>query len=119
MALQATSLSSNDIDYSKGRWTGWFSEEGSSEIKCPANTFVVQAQCSGSYCDNLCLYCVPFTSNGNYAFTSNVVPKVSSWFSEEGSGSGSCGSRWAVVGMRCGGHYCDNIQLHCRKWGNR
>ncbi len=120
MALQAAkALSLDDISYSRGAWTGWFSEEDSAQANCPTNSFVVRAQCSGRYCDNLRLHCVPFATNSDYAFVSNAPPKESKWFSEEGGGSGSCGSGYAVVGMRCSGRYCDNISLKCRKWGSK
>mmetsp|Transcript_24055 Transcript_24055/g.35801 ORF Transcript_24055/g.35801 Transcript_24055/m.35801 type:complete len:456 (+) Transcript_24055:389-1756(+) len=93
MALQAKALPLDDIDYNQGGWTAWFSEEGSGKVSCPSNAFVVRAQCSGRYCDNLRLYCVPFAEDGEYGFTPDISTKQSGWFSEEG-GSGSCGNGW-------------------------
>ena len=72
-ALSSKVLPSGNIDKGKGSWTNWFSEEGTAKAMCPEDTFVAQIVCGGSHCDNQCLFCVPFASDGLYTFKSTDV----------------------------------------------
>lgn len=90
------------------QWTGSFSEESPGEGHCPQGFAVRGANCTGSNCDNIALYCCPYSSNGDP--TGRVW---SGWFSEENGGMPfpvSMANRF-VTGMRCSGNYCDNLQL--------
>lgn len=90
------------------QWTASFSEESPSEGSCPAGWAVRGARCTGSNCDNISLYCCP------YSMTSDpTTPVWSGWFSEENGGMPfpvSMAYRF-VTGMGCNGDYCDNVKL--------
>ncbi len=128
-------------DSSTDRFTSWFSEEDDggiivsegegfgtthllNERYCNApvpgqiDSFgpavVAGWQCSGSYCDNQSLECVvpkhvSDSSWGNFTSCSWST----TWYSEENSGFyfPYTTARY-VVGVRCGGSYCDNKQFY-------
>lgn len=108
---------SSSLDYSKTVKVGSFSEEFGSRI-CPTNSIVSRIKCSGSYCDNLTLYCTPFKTGSSY----NIDERSQGWrpafFSEEQDGLApdyKCAAGYFVNGMACTGRYCNNIKLHCVK----
>jgi hypothetical protein len=128
-------------DPSTDRFTSWFSEEddggiiaqegegfGSSHLLneryCNSHVpgtidsfgpaVVAGWQCSGSYCDNQSLECVvpKHTSDGSWGYFASCV-WTTTWYSEENSGFVfSTASHRFVVGVRCGGSYCDNKQFY-------
>lgn len=106
---------SEDVDDAAGAddqfrsWTGYTSEE-TPPLICPYGHAVQGADCKGSYCDNVALYCTP---TGRGTGWSTWTP----YFSEEGSGAadeGHCigGDMW-MTGIGCSGSYCDNISMLC------
>lgn len=106
-----------ELNFAKGVWIGPFSEEGSGYRMCPQNYLVIRIKCTGRYCDNMRLYCVPFKTSSIYQ-----VDKSSqgwrSFYSEEQDGLRSnykCAGGYFVNGIACQGRYCDNIKLHCVK----
>jgi hypothetical protein len=89
-------------------WTRYTSEE-SPPIGCEQTSMVTAFGCSGSYCDNVRMYCSPTGLSGS----------GSSWttyFSEEGNNRRFCGDRQWMVGLACSGRYCDNLAIQCRSF---
>ena len=105
-------LSASNLDKSRKRWTGWFSEEKSSWTTCPPNYFVYKIECGGRYCDNKDLLCAPF--KGGKGITVEKKYHVSEIFSEE-QGPMTCPMDYYVVAMKCSGRYCDNLRVKCQK----
>jgi hypothetical protein len=108
---------SGDVDLGDEQfrsWTGYTSEEYP-PLSCPYGEAVQGADCKGSYCDNISLYC---NSTGRGTGWSTWTP----YFSEEGSGTaneGHCvgGDMW-MTGVACKGRYCDNLSLMCSQLVN-
>jgi len=92
-------------------WTPYFSEEQPSGQFCPGGERVEATSCTGSYCDNIALYCGTLptgVSITQYAF-------MSSYFSDE-TGAREClfsGAWGAITGMKCTNSYCDNMYIEC------
>jgi len=86
-------------------WSDWFSEEGSGQMHCSNSWAVRGVKCTGNYCDNMYLYCCP------YSDTADGSPRTTgSWFSEEGGGS-SYSDTGVVTGGYCSGNNCDNMRI--------
>ncbi|WP_437311946.1 hypothetical protein [Sorangium sp. So ce388] len=86
-------------------WTGSTSDEHP-PIECASAQLISGVECSGNYCDNIRVDCVP--TAGSFG--------ASSWtafFSEEGTNYRICGANQWVTGIACTGHFCDNISLEC------
>jgi hypothetical protein len=112
-------------------WTAWVSDEnGSPYSYCSAwNEAARGVGCSGSYCDNMHIYCDQLPGD----ITLNPSTDYwSSWFSEEWNGVYTWTSiGWyqstqnnmhvceatmpagIVSGIRCANSYCDNVSLEC------
>jgi hypothetical protein len=91
------------------QWTAWVSEEQPAGVTCGDDGLATQAQCSGSYCDNMRLFCsMPFymTKTGTGAWTFPYI-------SEEGGARVDCPFGQAIDGIRASGSYSDNISIHC------
>jgi hypothetical protein len=90
-------------------WTAYTSEEWP-PLECPNGQAVQGIDCTGSYCDNVALYCA---HTGRNSGASTWLP----YFSEEGSGTadeGHCVSAdmW-LTGINCKGSYCDDLTMRC------
>jgi hypothetical protein len=90
-------------------WTAYTSEEFP-PLECPNGQAVQGIDCTGSYCDNLALYCA-YTSRASG--WSTWVP----YFSEEGAGTADEGhcvntDMW-LTGINCRGDYCDDLTMRC------
>ena len=67
-------------------------------------------RCSGSYCDNMSLECdLPKRSDGSLSTFSNC--SWTQWFSDETGTNGVWYRSKYVVGVGCGGSYCDNVMF--------
>jgi hypothetical protein len=103
----------------KDLWTPFVSEEQPLGTTCGTTDMVgaTRAACTGSYCDNMALFCgtlpAPFVSTGSAdSFT------WTSFVSEEQPGGVMCPS-WGILprvidGIRFTGSYGDNVSVHCR-----
>jgi hypothetical protein len=94
-------------------WTGFTSEEYP-PLYCPTSNAVRGFDCSGSYCDNVSLYC-------DYTYRSTIGYSYwTGYFSEEGDGSadeGRCnGPQEWMTALDCNGSYCDNIDIQCSQF---
>ena len=94
-------------------WIGPVSEESWKQSATCGSPGVgaTQAWCSGSYCDDMYLFCgsVPqgFATNG-------VDRGWTIYVSEEGGGPAAlCPSGAIVDGIRATGSYADNVSVHC------
>jgi hypothetical protein len=90
-------------------WTADFSEEGAAEQHCPSGFAMRGARCTGSNCDNIALWCCPYS-----AVPDNAAAK--SWsgeFSEENGGRPypPTASAQFLSALHCSGNYCDNIRM--------
>ena len=125
------------LDASTDYWTGWFSEEsdGIEETifdstylwptfdenfaNCQYGGYhaglVSGVRCSGSYCDSINLECTqPVKVRGDNTIAPVSVTNCSwttNWYSEE-QGSQDFGANRFIVGVECGGSYCDNKRYH-------
>lgn len=89
-------------------WTPYVSEEGSGTVSCNSGYAVRGLQCSGSYCDNMRLYC----SNTGYP-SMNTADYYWTEFASEEQGSVFCDYGYVMTGIECDGSYCDNVSLKC------
>jgi len=96
-------------------WTPWFSDDtpGSNGAYCTPWTdqsAITGAACSGSYCDNMRLYCgalpAGFSRTGGSGW-------VSPTFSDENPAGASCPVGYVMYGMQAFGSYADNLQIWC------
>jgi hypothetical protein len=90
-------------------WTAEFSEEGSAQQHCPSGFAMRGASCSGSNCDNIALYCCPYSASPDPGATKSW----SAYFSEEHGGQlypPSAATRF-LSGLRCRGNYCDDVSM--------
>jgi hypothetical protein len=93
-------------------WTPFTSDEDAiSHAICPAGQVMNGFNCTGSYCDNLQLHCIPMPYG-----VATTDTYSTNWFSEEYPARGVCGPGYWVTGIRCSGSYCDNIQLVCTRF---
>lgn len=90
-------------------WTPYTSEEGP-PIGCDPGSLVSRFGCSGSYCDNVRMYCGPTGATAG-------VPYWTAYFSEEGTNYRQCASGHWVTGLSCRGRYCDDVSLQCTYYG--
>jgi hypothetical protein len=91
-------------------WTEYTSEEHP-PINCDSGSLINDAQCTGSYCDNIRLFCVPTgLTLGQSDFKR--------YFSDEDGGTFICDDGYWVTGLACTGRYCDNVSLQCSYIGN-
>jgi hypothetical protein len=87
-------------------WTAYTSEERA-PIGCDGGSLPTQAQCSGSYCDNMRLNC---QDSGAYRGGSYWTP----YFSDNGIPVFRlCDPGYWMTGLACTGQYCDNLSLQC------
>ncbi|MFN8489164.1 MAG: hypothetical protein U0350_16375 [Caldilineaceae bacterium] len=99
-------------------WLSAVSEETSVPTFCPRGYAVDGMACSGSYCDNVALHCRRYTSTPD---SSRLYDSVSYWISEEHPNNmyppqnQQWSPNWFVVGLKCKGRYCDDIQLFIKK----
>jgi len=90
-------------------WTADFSEEGVAEQHCPSGSAMSGARCTGSYCDNVALWCCPYLAGPD----ASASKSWSGSFSEENGGrlyTPAQASQF-VAGLRCRGDNCDNLQM--------
>jgi hypothetical protein len=98
-------------------WTGPGSEEDPPRA-CPVGTALNGIRCTGGWCDNVDLKCVPVPSN-----TTASNRTWTTYFSEEVGGR-VCQSQAVpppngyITGMECKGGWCDNISLECTAFNN-
>jgi hypothetical protein len=76
-------------------------------VTCDPGSFVEKVTCSGQRCDNVSITCQarPGVATGRAVWTG--------WFSEEGTGRGSCPAKHFVAGLACNKGWCDNVSLYC------
>ena len=88
-------------------WTGsWISEEDAATT-CPKGQLMSGADCDGSYCDNVRMYCADFGGSQSYSYWSH-------WVSEEApTNMHICTGDRYVTGMTCKGSNCDRISVEC------
>lgn len=86
-------------------WTPYTSEEYP-PIGCDPGSLVSRFGCSGSYCDNVRMYCAPSGRTAGSSYWTG-------YFSEEGYDYRQCDAGFWLSGMACRGSYCDNISLQC------
>lgn len=91
-------------------WSPFTSEEYP-PLTSPNRYLINRMQCTGSFCDNVRIQNVLTSRTYNHSYWS-------SFFSEEGSGSGlnqrTCtSSSEFMTGIACNGGYCDNVSIQC------
>lgn len=91
-------------------WTYPTSEE-TPPANCDPGSMVNQVGCSGGWCDNIRLFCVP---TGQSTAGATWTP----YFSEEGTTYRICPARHWVSGVSCKGGWCDNVSLECTHYPN-
>jgi len=99
------------------QWTPFISEEAPAFTTCGSDNGVAAtaARCTGSYCDNMSLFC------GTSPFTTTGQPDSLVWttyVSEEQPAGVMCPS-WGILprvidGIAATGSYADNIAVRCR-----
>lgn len=99
----------DDDDEELGGWTAFTSEEYAA-LSCPDGQAVQGADCEGSFCDDVALYCAP---TGWASGATAWLP----YFSEEGAGAADEGhclddDMW-MTGINCKGGFCDGISMQC------
>jgi hypothetical protein len=99
------------------QWTPYVSEEAPGFQTCGTtqNVGVTAARCTGSYCDNMGLYCSALPATFS-SFADNVV--WTSYVSEEQPAGVMCPA-WGVVpriidGIAATGSFADNVAVRCR-----
>lgn len=95
-------------------WQGWtdYTSDGLAPIQCDGGSLVSDVAITGSYADNIRLYCTPTSGTLSYQ-------DWSYWFSEEGSRNYAlCDSGNWMTGLVCSGSYCDNLSIQCSIVGN-
>ncbi len=137
MVVGLTVLFSGRGDARAEGWTGWISDGSNHYTYCDWDEGISAFGCSGSYCDNVRLYCQNLLTGMTL---DSGTDHFTTWFSEEtggditvqeGEGFGSshrlneryCNSHVpgtldafgpaVVAGYQCSGSYCDNQQLEC------
>lgn len=91
-------------------WTPWTSEEYP-PVGCDPGSLVGEFGCSGGWCDNVRLDCVPTgQSAGGSSWTS--------YFSEEGTNYRQCGEGAWMTGIACKGGWCDDVAIQCTSYPN-
>jgi hypothetical protein len=110
MTLVAAS-SATAVQAADSGWTNYFSEEVLSWTLCEAHERVGATHCTGSYCDNISLYCkdtLPLHTGTDHV----------AYFSDE-SGAADCNAVTPdreITGMSCSGQYCDNMRIRCSQY---
>lgn len=96
-----------------GVYAGWTypTSEERPPANCDPGSMVNQFGCSGGWCDNVRLYCVP---------TGEVTAGATwtSYFSEEGVSYRVCPLRHWMSGISCRGGWCDNVSIECTYYPN-
>ncbi len=95
-------------------WTQWVSEEPTLYYgTCGTDAAgATRAGCSGSYCDNMRLWCGPLPQGftripGNFWWSPN-------WISEEApNNSVGCPVGYVMDGLMASGSYSDNVRIRC------
>lgn len=91
-------------------WTPWTSEEYP-PVGCDPGSLVGEFGCSGGWCDNVRLDCVPTgQSAGGSSWTS--------YFSEEGTNYRQCAEGAWMTGIACKGGWCDDVAIQCTSYPN-
>jgi hypothetical protein len=94
-------------------WTPYFSEETGPQY-CESHERVGATHCTGSYCDNVSLYCkdtLPLHTGEDHT----------TWFSDEDWTGTDCTDQWyglpnsEITAMACTGQYCDNMYIRCSR----
>lgn len=74
---------------------------------CQPGTYISGIRCTGRYCDNISITCIPLRGGSRVHYGS-----WTNWVSEE-QGRIECPPNHLVAGLKCGGRYCDNVSLYC------
>jgi hypothetical protein len=86
-------------------WTFATSEEYP-PYGCDGASLVNGVRCTGGYCDNVALYCVPTGGARGGSFWTT-------YFSEEGVNYRYCAYGQYITAVSCRGGWCDNVALQC------
>lgn len=95
-------------------WTPWMSEEPPANFAtCGGGdaSGATGAQCSGSFCDNMRLYCGPLPAG--FTRTSTNIWWSPNYVSEEQPGGVGCPNDMVLDGIRATGLHSDNISIRC------
>lgn len=106
-------------------WTAWISDEDGDGQNCMVNQTVAAARCSGRYCDNMQLGCLPLPANTWLVYISGLNPPYWTRYISEESKPPSVECDWntnglingMVIGLKATGDYSDNISIHCVRLG--
>jgi hypothetical protein len=98
----------NDPVYTYNGWTPWTSDE-LPPVGCDPGSLVGQFGCSGSWCDNVRLDCVPTGQSAGGSYWTG-------YFSEEGYNYRLCASGSWMSGIACKGGWCDNVAIQCTSY---
>jgi hypothetical protein len=86
-------------------WTYPTSDERA-PADCDPGSMVGGVWCTGGWCDNVSLLCVPTGERtGSSTWTT--------YFSEEGTNERFCPDGYWVSGLACRGGWCDDVALYC------
>lgn len=81
-------------------------------VGCGAGNLIPSMRCTGSYCDNVGIYCSSQVATfGDQYWTS--------YFSEESTNYRTCNSGYWMTGLVCRGSNCDDISIQCTRVTNR
>ncbi len=92
-------------------WTGLTSEEYA-PIACGASNLVSSMKCTGSYCDNVAIYCRSATATFGDAYWTP-------YFTDGSANNQTCSSGYWMTGLVCRGSNCDDISIECTRVTNR
>lgn len=101
-------IMSDDLGAEPMAWTGVTSDEYL-PVMCVSGRLVGGVECSGSYCDNVRIDCLPPLQSGLTFGSSSWT----GWFSEEGTNYRTCGATQWMTGFQCDDDYCDNVSIQC------
>jgi len=108
---EAGEISDSTSEALVNQFTPYVSEEQPAGTTCGTDaTAATQAGCSGSYCDNMRLFCgtlpAGFAKTGTGAFTATYV-------SDEQPGGLFCPPGQIIDGIRARGRYADDVSVRC------
>lgn len=86
-----------------------FSEWGARMGQCPNGKFVDNMKCEDSYCASITLSCC--RSSEWYADANHTT--TTPWFREENSNGQRCPPMHVIIGAKCRGRWCRDLQLIC------
>jgi len=105
-------VNTNDSEY----YTAEFSEEGGAEGICIFPYFVTRIYCYNKDCDNKKLLCKKIKSAAGVIVSTSSTDESGFFTSgDSNSQTGDCPTDYYLIGIKCDGGYCRNINLVCRK----